>query len=356
MFCRIPFLQLAPYTPSTRRIHKNSVSPGEVKTARSFTDCVSGEWEGCCVSFTGRGSMMELPELYVPEAYRDWDVKVMDWQTQTSCETKAISDDTQDGYTFRRICKRLMPTVGCEADAVAFEEDSACLPILTAPGDEFPDISLENKLLLYSIDDGTFALGPSALSGSSVIRIEHCLPCEYPPRDGTATTTSAIPRRRYRIEHELKNWTGKKNVASWSLKQVNIFCEEHEGDFNGGTQLFACGAGSRKLSNKRITQIEDFSTDSALLPWRVTRSAAFGTKRRSSDLWSWEEYWEQGGEEEFVMLPSGGWSRFSVDDDAGILTIEAGLLEAEGIDFTILDDPSTAENTPPPPLDCKVNR
>ena len=46
---------------------------------------------------------------------REWGIKVLDWHTQHS--TKA------DGAGLLSKLKRLMPIVGCEADAVAFEEE-----------------------------------------------------------------------------------------------------------------------------------------------------------------------------------------------------------------------------------------
>lgn len=44
----------------------------------------------------------------------EWDVKVLDWHTQHSTLAGA------EGLSSK--LKRLMPIVGCEADAVAFEE------------------------------------------------------------------------------------------------------------------------------------------------------------------------------------------------------------------------------------------
>ena len=46
---------------------------------------------------------------YVPQEFRDWEVRLVDWQTQ--CSMLA----TDEGVTYS--LKRLMPTVGCEADA-----------------------------------------------------------------------------------------------------------------------------------------------------------------------------------------------------------------------------------------------
>ena len=45
----------------------------------------------------------------------EWEVKVVDWTHMTS--SLAVADGLLIGV------KRFMPTVGCEADAVAYEED-----------------------------------------------------------------------------------------------------------------------------------------------------------------------------------------------------------------------------------------
>lgn len=47
----------------------------------------------------------------MPEAYREWEVKVYDWQTQ--CPTLAEPED----HVLKYKSVQLLPTVGCEADA-----------------------------------------------------------------------------------------------------------------------------------------------------------------------------------------------------------------------------------------------
>jgi hypothetical protein len=52
-----------------------------------------------------RGEALELPEHYVPSAYREWEVHLFDWQCL--CSTLA----TEDG-ALQNSVKRMMPTVG----------------------------------------------------------------------------------------------------------------------------------------------------------------------------------------------------------------------------------------------------
>ena len=44
-----------------------------------------GEWDGVSVTCSADGTVQQLPEHYVPGAYREWGVEVLDWQTQCSC-------------------------------------------------------------------------------------------------------------------------------------------------------------------------------------------------------------------------------------------------------------------------------
>ena len=110
----------------------------------------AGEWEGVVVTFDADGKAQPLPDRYVPEAYRDWGVELFDWQSQCSStcsrpaagggaaapatSPSAAAADPQHqphhqqatrpaGRRLYHLCKRLMPTVGCEADAVAFIEE-----------------------------------------------------------------------------------------------------------------------------------------------------------------------------------------------------------------------------------------
>ena len=76
-----------------------------------FARNVSGEWDGYGADFSSQGKPIELPESVVPEAYREWEVKVYDWLPQ--CPTLAQTDNSVLFYKWIK----LLPTVGCEADA-----------------------------------------------------------------------------------------------------------------------------------------------------------------------------------------------------------------------------------------------
>ncbi|KAG7548892.1 hypothetical protein ISN44_As12g040400 [Arabidopsis suecica] len=59
-----------------------------------FAQNVPSEWDGFGADFSREGKPIEL--LVVPEAYREWEVKVFDWQTQ--CPTLAQPDDAATRY------------------------------------------------------------------------------------------------------------------------------------------------------------------------------------------------------------------------------------------------------------------
>ena len=64
----------------------------------------------------------------------------------------------------------------------------------------------------------------------------------------------------------------------WSIQGVEMYAEEWESDYNGGTQLFACGGGSRKVSDKpRLTPEEARSA------WRPLRARANQDHQDSRD-------------------------------------------------------------------------
>lgn len=52
--------------------------------------CCAGEWEGVTATFSPAGQPQPLPEHYVPEAFREWDVQLWDWQQQ--CSSLATPD------------------------------------------------------------------------------------------------------------------------------------------------------------------------------------------------------------------------------------------------------------------------
>lgn len=186
--------------------------PGDTSTPgwAEFAENVSGEWDGFGADFTQEGSPIELPESVVPEAYREWEVKVFDWQTQ--CPT--LARPTHFELFYKVI--RLLPTVGCEADA--------------ATRYSIDERNLEGAAAFAYRPNGCYvAIWPAqeknrGLGSGRFLELEHCL---VDPRDRES---------RVRIIQVL----GFEEKGELELKQLKVFCEQWYGPFRNGDQLGGC--------------------------------------------------------------------------------------------------------------------
>lgn len=173
---------------------------------------MSGEWDGFGADFTEQGKPMELPESVVPEAYREWEVKVFDWQTQ--CPTLAHPSNFSLDYKLIR----LLPTVGCEADAATrYSVDQRS--ITTSSSTAFA----------YHPTTGCYV---AAWAASTLeLELEHCL---IDPRDKES---------RVRIIQVLRRGNDDSNptpLPLLELKTVKVFREQWYGPFRDGDQLGGC--------------------------------------------------------------------------------------------------------------------
>ncbi|PPS19162.1 hypothetical protein GOBAR_AA01472 [Gossypium barbadense] len=191
------------FTPSC--LAKTVVSDVEVHNSDFTTDAaaddtwsefaknVSGEWDGFGADFTIEGKPIELPESVVPEAYREWEVKVYDWQTQ--CPT--LADPVENTMTYKTI--KLLPNrwIGC----------------YTA---------------IWSVAD------------KNLLELEHCL---INPRDRES---------RVRIIQVFRVG-GTKFV----LQNVRVFCEQWYGPFRNGDQLGGCAIRDSAFASRAATNASD---------------------------------------------------------------------------------------------------
>uniref|UniRef100_A0A3Q7IIH8 Damage-control phosphatase ARMT1-like metal-binding domain-containing protein n=1 Tax=Solanum lycopersicum TaxID=4081 RepID=A0A3Q7IIH8_SOLLC len=178
-----------------------------------FAKNVSGEWDGFGADFSKQGEPIELPESVVPGAYREWEVKVFDWQTQ--CPTLARDDDA---FSFMYKFIRLLPTVGCEADAAtrySIDERN----ISDANVAAFAYQSTGCYVAAWSNNhDGNYNTAPY-LSWE----LEHCL---IDPGDKES---------RVRIVQVVRLQDSKL-----VLQNIKVFCEHWYGPFRNGDQLGGC--------------------------------------------------------------------------------------------------------------------
>ena len=96
------------------------------------TRAAAGEWEGVSVTFAPDGAAQQLPEHYVPQAYRDWGVELYDWQTQCSCCA------TDEQVTARG--GRLQALLGRRLAAAGVELGTACNAMPRSPRQPAPHL------------------------------------------------------------------------------------------------------------------------------------------------------------------------------------------------------------------------
>ncbi|CAO2814784.1 unnamed protein product [Amaranthus hypochondriacus] len=188
----------------------NVLSPSSLNSSwAEFASKVSGEWDGFGADFTIQGKPIELPESVVPSAYREWEVKVFDWQTQ--CPT--LADPQNFHLSYRSI--KLLPTVGCEADAATvYSSDDRLIAEDT------------NRVLAFAYQNtGCYVSLWSVVQNDvyQVFELEHCL---IDPRDKES---------RVRVIQTLR-FEGLK----LKLQKISVFCELWYGPFRNGDQLGGC--------------------------------------------------------------------------------------------------------------------
>ncbi|XP_028092318.1 uncharacterized protein LOC114292529 isoform X1 [Camellia sinensis] len=174
-----------------------------------FATNVSGEWDGYGADFSSRGNPIELPESVVPEAYREWEVKVFDWQTQ--CPTLAKPEDSI--FFYKSI--KLLPTVGCEADAATqYSIDERNIGGTDDSAFAFAYQSSGCYAAVWLMEDhATYRL----------LELEHCL---IDPRNRES---------RVRIIQVVR-----VEKSKFMLQNIKVFCEQWYGPFRNGEQLGGC--------------------------------------------------------------------------------------------------------------------
>lgn len=175
-----------------------------------FAKNVSGEWDGYGADFSSGGTPIELPESVVPDAYREWEVKVFDWQTQ--CPTLAEAE--HPSFMYKTI--KLLPTVGCEADAATrYSIDERNV------GNGAND---EVTAFAYQRSGCYVAVWPADGGGAyKLLELEHCL---LNPQDRES---------RVRVVQVVR-----VEGARLVLQNIRVFCEQWYGPYRNGEQLGGC--------------------------------------------------------------------------------------------------------------------
>lgn len=303
--------------PTTRRRVRNLrrvrlVVPSACSTQEweLFTEQVVGEWDGVCATFDVDGEPRELPEYYVPQAYRDWDVKLYDWQSQCSM-------DSNESIGLSCVTRRMMPTVGCEADAIAFTE-------------EVPqDLISGNSNAFYC------AQGLATQSPGSAMANENAFDCKA---EHILTLETG---KRIRMVHLLKKM-GPERL--WRVHGIEVHVEKKESDYHGRRELIGCGGGMEPfaktadpldLDDLRSVFVTDRAKSNGL---KLTRT---GTENVINETWGFGETVDEGMT--VIGLPKNCWTAFSCStvDGSVLLKIVAGVLKDDGSSMVVVSQTST---------------
>ncbi|XP_007043085.2 PREDICTED: uncharacterized protein LOC18608373 [Theobroma cacao] len=293
---------LAKTAVSDVQLHNPNPTTATAAAANAWSEFarnVSGEWDGFGADFSIEGSPIELPESVVPEAYRDWEVKVYDWQTQ--CPT--LAEPGEKVMTYKTI--KLLPTVGCEADAAT-----------RYSMDERNIVGVDNKVSAFAYQaSGCYtAIWPVADNGTHELwELEHCL---INPRDKES---------RVRIIQVVRV-DGTKLV----LQNIRVFCEQWYGPFRNGDQLGGCAIRDSAFAPTATTKASDIIGE-----WQGPNAVA--TFDGSGDIFL-QELKDNGSlksirdESNLILLPKQLWC--AIKESGGETCSEVGWLFDQGCAIT----------------------
>ncbi|KAK8622350.1 hypothetical protein V6N13_117271 [Hibiscus sabdariffa] len=272
--------------------NSNLTADAADNTWSEFSRNVSGEWDGFGADFSIEGNPIELPESVVPEAYREWEVKVYDWQTQ--CPT--LAEPGENIMTYKNI--KLLPTVGCEADAATRYSI-----------DERNVGGIDNEVSAFAYHSSGCYTAVWPVANNGLLELEHCL---INPRDRES---------RVRVIQVVRV-DGTKFV----LHSVRVFCEQWYGPFRNGDQLGGCAIRDSAFASTTATKVSD-----AVGVWQGPNAiASFGS---SGDNFL-QELKENGvmkskrNESNLILLPKQLWC--SLKESGGETCSEVGWLFDQG--------------------------
>ncbi|MEW5318748.1 MAG: hypothetical protein WDW38_009943 [Sanguina aurantia] len=302
----------------------------------NFASCVAGEWEGVTATFSASGEPLQLPQHIVPSAFREWGVELHDYQSICSCKatgsqapptptTMAAAGGSTGARSMSYKLKRMMPTVGCEADAVAFMEEASSLwQDLDGPGGELP--VLENG----SYFSGSRLLQPGP-TPSKAAALEMCL-------------AAADGRSRTRILHRLGPATAAAPSHSYSLLSIEIHKERWDSPYrNGEVELTQCGGAQPAFATSPKLKAEELHgqwvpSSGAAYKWCAVDPA--GGASSAGDGGAAKEVGRllqvDAGEDshrpsaaehdsQTVLLPLGCWTRVDTSGGDGSLSVVCGV-------------------------------
>ncbi|CAM6086418.1 unnamed protein product [Calypogeia fissa] len=282
-------------------------TPDQGAAWKGFVERVSGEWDGYGAEFNFLGEPSELPSQVVPDAFRDWGVEVYDWQTM--CPT--LGQEEEPGNLAYKVI-RLLPTVGCEADAAtaycseerdfgtalayAFHANGSYNAVWPGKGvvRNNPDAGRTGKIVVRNTDN------------SNEWEVEHCL-----VKKGGSSRNRTRILQQFRVDDDTK-------VPQ--LKNITVYVEQWDGPFRNGESLGGCSTSGSGFATTEILEHRSLTGS-----WKAESFLAEGetsprlTFEGSGDV-------ERSQAEEIVALPMNLWSSVKASEGATSYSIEAGWL------------------------------
>ncbi|KAI4995349.1 hypothetical protein ZWY2020_035252 [Hordeum vulgare] len=283
---------ISPVSPTTAATNDPDAGAQSDKWA-GFAARVSGEWDGFGAEFTVAGEPVELPANVVPDAYREWGVQVLDWQTE--CPT--LADPAAPGALHYRLV-RLLPTVDCEADATAVHTSHQRHASSAAA-------------FAYAGEGGSYVAtwpkGPAA-----VLEVEHCI-CHPDNAEVRVRLVQTVALA--------------KDAAR--LRGLKVFSEQWYGPYRNGDQLGGCA-----LRESAFAAGERLAASAVAGQWESTARSSGALDPITGKLAGLEPDHEprrtaRDGAGSVTLLPKQLWSSLKVSGD-GDVVCEVGWLLGHG--------------------------
>ncbi|XP_010266266.1 PREDICTED: uncharacterized protein LOC104603809 [Nelumbo nucifera] len=268
-----------------------------------FARNVSGEWDGHGADFTKEGKPIELPESVVPEAFREWEVQVFDWQTQ--CPTLAESKERVLSYKLIK----LLPTVGCEADAAT----------------------------RYSVDERNVG-GPDNKVAAFAYHPSGCYVAMWPVEDDDDRDMHRLLELEHCLVDPLNRESRVRIIQVMrlddtvsSLQNIRVFREQWYGPFRNGEQLGGCA-----LRDSGFASTDALKDSQVLGTWNGSKTVASFQGSQTNIL---QEFVDEKAERTvrdkhgLILLPKQLWSSLT-ERENGEVCGEVGWLLDNGHTMT----------------------
>ena len=197
---------------------------------QDFREAVGGEWVGHAMTLGPTGTVVPLPDKYVPDSFKEYGVGVNQWST------RATTDYAGDGGidevdSFSTTTKYLWPEAGCEFG----KEDVA---LVRGDTDALMGGGQMGKMCVV---DGDYAHGPLKLppcEPGAEVKFQFGFSQRTPdPTDDQGPAgpiklnpnpkpTTQLPKRRIRVEVTVEARPGEKR--DWRLASVEVISESRK--------------------------------------------------------------------------------------------------------------------------------